>query len=311
MTEFPALRDALVGAATRRRRRRRWLSAAAPALAVAAAAMAVLALPREDERELAAPAARDALEQAFAVFRRPATKSDRLPDDLRSREPLERGRARFLGQIGPIRMFAVPANGQLCLIAYRHRRASTVSCLPDERATAETSLPVVRNRDWYAVLVPDTTRDVRFVGRDGSQGAGSIRDNALLALAPDGIGGLSWTGASGTRYIRRSTAPPQVTIPVACPRRLDPLPADAAARASRAALIAVDRLYPQAMRAEVTGATVAPGTPCSRAISQRSVEVELALVPRDPGQRSSASLSQGRLLVGMRDGSMRVYYLLH
>jgi hypothetical protein len=61
----------------------------------------------------------------------------------------------------------------------------------------------------------------------------------------------------------------------------------------------------------VTGIERPPGTPCSAEISQRSLDVSLHLVPRNPKQRKSASLSEGRLLVGMQGGAMRVFYLLH
>ncbi len=46
MTEFPALREALVAAAARRRRRRVLTGAAVPAFAVGAAVVALVALPR-------------------------------------------------------------------------------------------------------------------------------------------------------------------------------------------------------------------------------------------------------------------------
>ena len=70
MSEFPALRDALVGAATRRRRRRRVVSAALPVLAVVVAvgALAVVSRPRP-EREQAVPAPHGKITDGYGVFR--------------------------------------------------------------------------------------------------------------------------------------------------------------------------------------------------------------------------------------------------
>src|SRR3954467_13222039 len=85
MSELPALRDALVGAAARRvRRRRRRAVAVIGWTAVAAAAAAVVVLlsgaePRERERPAITPSPAESLEQGFSVFRRPATAADALP----------------------------------------------------------------------------------------------------------------------------------------------------------------------------------------------------------------------------------------
>ena len=96
------------------------------------------------------------------------------------------------------------------------------------------------------------------------------------------------------------------------PEALDPLPPDARAKGDRAALIAVDRCTRASDVATVVYASPRePGRRARRAITARTIEVTLRLVPRDPKQRKSASLSQGRLLVGMQDGALRVFYLLH
>jgi DNA-directed RNA polymerase specialized sigma24 family protein len=44
---------------------------------------------------------------------------------------------------------------------------------------------------------------------------------------------------------------------------------------------------------------------------RRSRVVSLDLVPIERKQRTSASLSQGRVLAGMTGGFMRIYFLLH
>ena len=82
--------------------------------------------------------------------------------------------------------------------------------------------------------------------------------------------------------------------------------------AARAALIAVDRTYLGAASATVTRVGGPPnGTPCTAAVSQRTLQVDLELVPSDPNARKSASMTQGRLLVGMVRGHLEVYYVMH
>src|SRR4051812_49118803 len=109
MSEFPALRSALVAAAARRRRRRLLTGAAVPALAVGAVIVALVSLPRSPpEREIVARPPADALEQAFAVFRRAQRPSDVLPSTRGERQEIDRARTRLLGQGGPTRFYAAP-----------------------------------------------------------------------------------------------------------------------------------------------------------------------------------------------------------
>ena len=55
---------------------------------------------------------------------------------------------------------------------------------------------------------------------------------------------------------------------------------------------------------------VGPGL-CTRDVTDRSLLVELHLTPFDASQRNSASLTQGRLLVGMVHGRMTVWMVQH
>ena len=83
----------------------------------------------------------------------------------------------------------------------------------------------------------------------------------------------------------------------ACPAQLEPLPTDAlAARQPRGA----DRrrpALPEGARGRPSRARARPRDtcPCSAAVTERSIEVSLHLVPRSAGE--------GRLLLGMEDGS--------
>ncbi len=93
------------------------------------------------------------------------------------------------------------------------------------------------------------------------------------------------------------------SAPQGCPA-LGALPADAEASARRAALLAVDRIYP-VVEADVTAVTRGGGT-CHPA---STLTVSLHLTPYD--NRKSDSLSQGRVLVGMVDGHMQVFDVMH
>jgi hypothetical protein len=317
MTEFPALRQALVAAAARRRRRRLLAGTAVPAFAACAAAAVFVALPHPaPEREIVARPPKDALEQAFKVFRRAQRAADVMPSGKVVPGTVDRARTRFLKQGGPVRYFAAPTTVQgvptLCLVAVRRKVPAAAGCGPVSDAVKEAKPARITVGNVTGVFLPDGSSDLRFIYANGVGGV-SPRNGLSLVLSPGGqVAGTSWTGASGTRYVRYTGAVPKAgRMPVGCPKKLEPLPADGLAKARRAALIAVDRFYPQASEATVTAAARPTGTPCSDAVTDRSIEVSLKLVPPDPKQRKSASLSQGRVLAGMRDGYMRIFYLLH
>lgn len=315
MSEFPALRQALVAAAARRRRRRLLTGAAVPALAVGAVVVALVSLPHAaPEREVVARPPADALEQAFTVFRRAQRPSDVLPAGKAVPGTIDSKRTRFLAQGGPRRFFAAPSTIQgvpsLCLVAVRRKVAVAAGCGPVSSVVKEDTPLSITVGDVTGVFLPDGSSDLRFI-YDEAVGSVSAHSGLSMALSPGAqLAGTSWTGASGTRYIRysRPVSPPPRPADV-CPKRLESLPGDAVARARRAALIAVDQRYPEATEATVTQANVVridPKTgdimdrPCTGSVGERSIEVSLRFVPR--------SLPDGRLLLGMQDGFMRVYY---
>jgi hypothetical protein len=315
MTEFPALRSALVAAAARRRRRRLMTGAAVPAFAVAAGVAAVISFPAASpEREQAAPAPLGALEQAYAVFRRPQTREDALPSARQIEGTVDRARSRLVARDGRVRLYAVPSEidgvVSLCVLL-TGGSVTTAGCGPVARAIRGDQAPVLSLGRRLAALLPDGSRDFWVINDDGTRRTYAVHDNAVLAPATRGlIVGAAWTSAGDTRFVIFPGLVPEAKRPPStCPGRLDPLPADAAALARRAALRAVDEAYPQAREARVarTRKTAADGTPCPAAVSSRSMEVWLDLVPRD---RKRANLPQGRLLAGMVGGRMTVYYLL-
>jgi hypothetical protein len=313
MTEFPALRDALVGAATKRRRRRRVAGAALPLVAACAVAVTLVSLPGPGkEREGVAPETQSPLEQRYGVFRRPQRPQDVMPARPRDHYAMDAARTRLVAHDGSTRVFAGPTRDgrSLCTITVSGGGylggCGPISALRDD----------VAQGGWMgsteALLFEDGVRDVRLLLQNGRREAPRVVDNGLLARSPIGYTGVSWTSASGTRYVNRIKPPARgAGPPSTCPSALAPLPPDAMKQARRVALLAVDQLYPGAASARVTEVQTEPGTPCAQALTIRMLEVTLKLVPADPRQRKSASLSQGRLLVGMQDGALRVVYLLH
>lgn len=312
MSEFPALRESLVRAAAHRRRRRLTFRAAVPALALATAAVVLVLAPtgespRREEREVATPApARTPLEEAFGVFRRPRTRADEVPANIGGGNipGPDWDNSRLLAKHGDDRFYAVPSTDGLCLILLRDGKNVSSMCGPVETMATEGAAPGSVARGRIAFLFPDGTRDVSVTTRDGeSWGAPRLTDNAILLRGELAV--LSFTGASGRRYIQGSLRRP-LTPPARCPAKLGALPADPDDEAVRAALRVVQFFYPEAREAEAKAARPS-GTPCGAAITRRTVEVRLTLTPA----HGSASLAQGRLLVGMVDGRMQVYYLLH
>ena len=313
MTEFPALRDALVVAGVRRRRRRRRALSAVPVLAAAAAAVALFALPASaPERERTADPPPDAIAAAFPVFQRPQSAADKLP----VREPwvgtVDEARTRLVADDGAMRIYAYPTSrmggAQWVCLTIVGGGPSRTGCTPVAAVIDESTPIAVPGTGAWAQLFLEGTRDVFLILDNGRRMAVPIHNNLVFLTPRFTVVGASWTGPSGRRHILQTGAPiSPVPPPATCPDALGPLPPDAAARAQREALIAVDALYPGAFEAEVTGTARPLSTPCP-ALAARSLEVRLRL--ERATARTSASLAHGRLLLGMVDGHMQVYYLL-
>jgi hypothetical protein len=318
MSEFPALRDALVAAGKRRRRRRRAVAAGIPTLAVAAAAVAFISLPSAPpEREEAAPPPaprHDALEQAFSLFRRPQVPSD-LPTDAVLRGEFERARSRLVARLGRVRVFAVPATmhgkRQLCAIEVGpSSNAAGCAPLPSGPIPADFT-PGLATGKVFALILPDGTHDVVLTHYDGSKVRPPVRENGVVVSGREAVGAAAWTSASGTRYtMRNEFAPAAAAPPKTCPSHLDPLPADAVERAIGVALTKASDLYPFSDEATVKRAVRAKTTPCGPAVAGRAIVVSLDLLPRSLAVREREGPSRHRLLVGFEKGAPRVFYLL-
>ena len=253
-------------------------------------AIAIVSLPGgSEERERVARPPAGVLERNYAAFRRPRTAADVLPGAAASR-------SRLIARDGDVRLFAVPSadSRTMCLKLV----PGGTACAPLDPGEPQ----IYSDDEVYAALVPDRVRDVRVLGEADARRAGE--SGILVARA---VGGLSWTDAKGTRYVLRVSPAPPATRLLGCPSALDPLPDDALERGMRAALIAVDRLYPKATSARVAGAGEGAGdlAPCPAPIGERSMIIGLRLTPRGAG--GSPTPPQGRLLVGLVDGRAIVY----
>jgi hypothetical protein len=207
--------------------------------------------------------------------------------------------SRLVAHAHGVRLWLAPRGGEVCAVA---RRDAT------ERTSCAATAP--RGSGWGMVwrILPDDAIDARITSLGGDQVAPPVRDNALLVAKPRLYASIGWTRGR-TRYVRQ-----EATLygprPGSCPR-LDALPADWRAGAARIALRSVDQAYNGLVRATVTSIARATGTPCPGGDPARSVLVSLHLVTASRAARSSASLSEGRLLLGMVRGRMTVYQLMH
>jgi hypothetical protein len=225
------------------------------------------------------------------VLERPKTAADAYPGH-------PEWDSRLVARNGLVRLWLVPEGARVCAIA---RRGDAV------RRTCAVATP--GGAAWGTVwrILPDDATDATVTLMDGRQLEPPVRHNAVLVAVPDDPAAVGWTRGR-TRYVRQYATFYAPTLE-RCPRRLDRLPAGWRATAMRAALRAVDDLYNGVSRATVTSVVRPAGTPCDAAVTARSVAVSLHLVRAD--NRASASLSQGRLLLGVIGERMTVYELMH
>jgi len=285
------------------------------------------ARPAERERPAATPTpTAELLERHFAAFRRAATPADALPDSIarRLRRDLDHLDPRLVLRSGTRVWLVSGTNNGRVVESLRGRTelcTFTVAmggCDPLADAVRGDRPegvwePPRRGRPGTLLLVlGDGARDIRVTLTDGTVISPELHDNAVLLGLPRMATSTSWTTAAGARHVYRyqDPDPNESRDAQGCPA-LDPLPADADAQARTAALEAVDRLYPGVQEATVTAVEPAGPGLCTRAVTDRSLQVSLHLVPRDPAERGSASLSQGRLLLGVIDGRMAVWSVQH
>lgn len=326
MSEIPALRDALVGAAARRvRRRRRRAFTIVAWTAVAAAVSAVLVLGTFEPDDIETPTINppaDAIGQSFSAFRRPATAADAPPAgafagdfDVDSRLVLDEDGTRvWLAAVAHPKVEGFGGRRELCGVVRGDGGPGSVCSELGGRFESGLASQIRRHNapDSVLFLLPDGAGDPHVTLSNGRVLSPGVRDNAALVVPDAPAVGASFTTPSGVREISRwrDLDTRGWTPPEGCPT-LESLPTGAEELARRAALLAADRVYPWIQEASVTGVSpVGPGL-CTREVTDRSLLVELHLTPFDASQRNSASLTQGRLLVGMEHGRMTVWMVQH
>ncbi|MBE2319693.1 hypothetical protein DVA67_027235 [Solirubrobacter sp. CPCC 204708] len=200
MTDLPQLQADLTDAATRHRRRRR---ARRVTMRVAVAAAVVAAVPllvrdlgaADPERPATTPTPTvhgpmDTVEEAFAVFRRPATAGDKVPG-------LEAGEeSRFLGGSAAHPVWLVKRGDELCL-AVRTTRNEPVPCGPESVFASGQALLARSSGGRLVAVLPDAVTTVTAM----SPGVrpSTLPADALLMLMTGGDGvRLEWTAPDGS-----------------------------------------------------------------------------------------------------------------
>jgi hypothetical protein len=320
--QFPELQDALVDAAHRRRaprRARRLVRAAVPVAAAAAALAAVFwaAGAPDDEQPVQPAATPNALESTLAVFRRPATSADALPRGVvsTSQSPrLDPERVRLVFERGERRGYVVAATidgrPNTCLYVFRGEQEEGASCGDvTPRGPGSVMYSVSAPPLAVAAVAADGVDELELRFPDGSRERHRFADNGLYVPLDEAPVAASWIDPDGRTQQNEfpviEADPPGASTCAA----LDPLPPDAEARAREAALAAAPRLYPGTRDPRVEDVRSAPADAggCGEQTRDRALVVALRL---DPGIES-ASLSQGRLLVGQVGGRMVVVQQLH
>jgi hypothetical protein len=320
--QFPELHDALVDAAHRRRsprRARRLVRAAVPVAAAAAAIAAVawVAGAPDDEQAVQPAATPDALESTLAVFRRPATSADALPPGVvtTSQSPrLDPERVRLVFERGGRRGYVVAATidgrPNTCLYVFHGEQEEGASCGDvTPRGPGSVMYSVSAPPLAVAAVAADGVDELELRFPDGSLQRHRFADNGLYVQLEAAPVTVSWIDPDGR--MQQSEFPAILGEPrgaSAC-AALDPLPPDAEARAREAALAAAPSLYPGTRDPRVEDVRAAPADAggCGEQTRDRALVVWLRL---DAGIES-ASLSQGRLLVGQVGGQMLVIQQLH
>jgi hypothetical protein len=271
VTDFPELQAALVEAAGRRRGRR-WAWRPVGGLIVVGAAVAAIALiavlGRSPDVEQPAPPARPhpTLRQRFEVFRRPRTAADRLPSnpDRLGELKLRPQGSRRVAKQGGYEVFLVPTrDGQVCIADYTARLADGAICSSRRELDDETNPLGQFGPDWVVYAFQDGVHDVRVVLADGTVVRPRLRDNAILVRVAEGPYSVTWIGASGEPH---GIVLDRVEVGTPDCASLDPLPPNAEALATNAAIVSAPVLHPGAPKVSVVSVKSARAPDCGRPV---------------------------------------------
>jgi hypothetical protein len=188
MTDLPQLQTQLVGAAVRRRRRRR-----ARSVVVAAALLAAVPLLAREvsvpDREVPATTPRS-VEDAFSVFRRPATAEER--------RAVPAGQdARRIGGSEAEPVYLVRRGPDLCLAVFRASGYAPDVCQPARMLVTGRTLLTARQGARLHIAFPDAVRQVTLTLPGGRPQGYRVGVYALPAI-PGQAARLQWTAPDGT-----------------------------------------------------------------------------------------------------------------
>jgi hypothetical protein len=294
VTEFPELQTALVDAAGRRyARRRAWRPVGGLILvgaAVAAAVVLIAVIGRSPDIEQPAPPAkpRVTLRQHFEVFRRPRTPADKLPSDVDTLGllKLRPGRSRLVAKQGRYEVYLVPTRGgEVCIADYTRGLPEGAICSSVADMADETNPLGQFGPDWLTYVLPNGVHDIRVVLADGTVVRPRLRDNAILVRVPEAPYSVTWVGAAGELH---GIVLDRVAVGTPDCRSLNPLPPNATALASNAAIVAARVLHPGVSGVRVASVKDVRAPGCGRAV---------LLVQLSTGERVFVGSAHARMAV--------------
>lgn len=214
MTDLPQLQSLLVGAAERRVRRRRMRGVVRFAAVAAVAGAAVFGVTRipvaPPEREVPAatptPTAaklttKQAVEAAYAVFRRPAGPEDRL-DTSNLPKPFQGGTARLVAVTADEKMYLILRGRTMCTFTRSTaRRGYSGGCGP-ARTYLDGHKPMGSFNDedgpsQLSFVFPDGVDELTLSLADGSRTTYPVRGNVFIRSIPARAVVLEWRAPDG------------------------------------------------------------------------------------------------------------------
>jgi hypothetical protein len=216
VTDLPQLREQLEAAAARRRPVRVPVVAAVVLLVLGVGGLTVR-FGGGHEVAVAPPHGRPrTAEEAFAVLRRPARRSDALRARLPRPGPERTGsvrRSRRLGRIGAERFYLVETSRDvLCLVARSARGLGSVGCGPSrtylDGRRPQGSFSDEAGPSDFAMVFADGVADVRLTLADGTRLRPRLRNNAILARVPSRVTTMTWRAPDGSRRTGHFQAAP-------------------------------------------------------------------------------------------------------
>ena len=213
MTDIPELQHLLIDASTRRSRRRRRRAAGTRFAAVSAAALIALVLyPRGESADVEVPAATPRVsatpaptpsnvEEAYAVFRRPATADDETKLDVPP--GFEDADTRRIAQTPSGNVYLTHKGWGMCLVT-GDRRVPTGGLSCGRAADYLDGIMLIgidsfeAGPSTIAFAFPDGVREVTLTLENGDTSTYAVKTNGFARDVPARPVRLAWTAPNGT-----------------------------------------------------------------------------------------------------------------